>query len=104
MECLSVAHAGGGIWVARGVPYRAARKTFRVAAGKHVITVAWRNWQVPDWVGMAYDGMSGVLFLGEGVSDVEIDAQANRYYEVRWPTDDDPGGPLGFRDVTMPRR
>lgn len=94
----------GDVVAIDGVPFRAGRKTFRVGTGRHVITVAWQNYQVPDWVGVAYDGMSGVRFLSEGVSDVEIDVARNRYYEVKWPYDDEPGGPHGFRDVTMPRR
>jgi hypothetical protein len=93
----------GDVVAVDGVPFRAQRKTFRVAAGKHVITVAWRNEQVPPWAGTWHDGMSSVLFLADGVADVELDAQANRYYEARWPYDDEPGGPQGFRDVTQPR-
>jgi hypothetical protein len=93
----------GDVVAIDGVPFRARRKTFRVTAGAHVITVAWRNHRVPEWAGVAYDGMTSVLFHGEGVSDATIEASANRFYEVIWPSDDEPGGPLGFRDVTVRR-
>jgi len=93
----------GDVVAIDGVPYRARRKAFRVPAGTHVITVAWANYQVPEWVGVDDYGDNGASFLQEGVSDTELTAEAGRYYEVIWPYDDEPGGPQGFRDITSRR-
>jgi hypothetical protein len=93
----------GDVIAVDGAPYRARIKTFRLSAGHHVVRVAWSNYQVPEWAGTDNLGESGVMFLESGEMDLDIDVEPNRYYQVIWPSDDHPGGPEGFRDVTVRR-
>jgi hypothetical protein len=86
-----------------GEPRRTRRKAFNIPAGKHVLTIKWSNWQVPEFAAVDSSGEGLFCWVGGGVSDVEIDAEAGRFYEVTWPYDDEPGGPTGFLDVSSRR-
>ncbi len=85
-----------------GKRIRASRRV-SVPAGRHLIKIAWKNYQVDEWAGIDETGDGMFSFLQKGESELVMDVVAGRFYEVEWPTYEEPGGPEGFKDVTRPR-
>lgn len=81
-----------------GGPVRTSRGYVDVLPGRRTLTVRWQRFGAVDPLGNAFGGDDVDLIrpVDGGLSTFEVDAQAGYRYELVWPRDDEPGGPLGF--------